>query len=111
MDFAYYLLACSTHASTEAPSGLPGWCLEFTSHDEMAMYVNKQSNFARVFAARTQGLSVAEVVSQTIGATVMSNTKKAPKPDPGDVVKADLAALLRTQFCKFDSNWPDIMTI
>ncbi|KAH9817934.1 hypothetical protein DFH28DRAFT_889165 [Melampsora americana] len=98
MDFSYYLLACSTHASTEAPSGSPGWCLEFTSHDEMAIYVNKQSNFARVFAARTQGLSVAEVVAQTIGSKVMSNTEKARKTDPGDIVKANLAALLQAQF-------------
>ncbi|KAH9816131.1 hypothetical protein DFH28DRAFT_927483 [Melampsora americana] len=98
MDFSYYLLSCSTHASTEAPSGSPGWCLEFISHDEMAIYVNKQSNFARVFAARTQGLSVAEVVAQTIGSKVMSNTEKSRKTDPGDIVKANLAALLRAQF-------------
>ncbi|EGG11668.1 uncharacterized protein MELLADRAFT_90958 [Melampsora larici-populina 98AG31] len=98
MDFSYYLLACSTHASTEASSALPGWCREFTSHEEMALYVNTKSNFARVFAARAQGLSVAEVVAQTIGANVMTNTENARKTDPGDVVKADLAALLRSQF-------------
>ncbi|KAH9806653.1 hypothetical protein DFH28DRAFT_1142555 [Melampsora americana] len=98
MDFSYYLLACSTHASTEASSGSPGWCREFTSHDEMAMYVNKKSNFARVFAARTQGLSVAEVVAQTIGVNLMSSTEKARKTNPGDVVKAELAGILRTQF-------------
>ncbi|KAH9813474.1 hypothetical protein DFH28DRAFT_896353 [Melampsora americana] len=98
MDFSYYLLACSTHASTEASSASPGWCREFTSQDEMVVYVNTKSNFARVFAACAQGLSVAEVVAQTIGSTVMSNTQKARKTDPGDLVKRDLAALLRTAF-------------
>ena len=104
MDFSYYFLACSAHASTEASSGSPGWCSEFTSHDEMAIYVNKKSNFARVFGACTQGLSVAEVVAQTIGVNVMSNAAKARKTDPGDVVKAKLAALLRTQLCESHSN-------
>ncbi|KAH9807439.1 hypothetical protein DFH28DRAFT_915401 [Melampsora americana] len=98
MDFSYYLLACSSHASTEASSASPGWCREFTSHDEMAVYVNTKSNFARVFAACAQGLSVAEVVAQTIGSTVMSNIKKAQNTHPGDLVKHDLALLLRTAF-------------
>ncbi|KAH9809638.1 hypothetical protein DFH28DRAFT_933552 [Melampsora americana] len=96
MDFSYYLLACSSHASTEASSASPGWCREFTSHDEMAVYVNTKSNFARVFAACAQGLSVAEVVAQTIGSTVMSNIKKAQNTHPGDLVKHDLALLLQT---------------
>ncbi|KAH9809609.1 hypothetical protein DFH28DRAFT_904505 [Melampsora americana] len=98
MDFSYYLLACSTHASTEASLASPGWCREFTSHDEMAVYVNTKSNFARVFASCAQGLSVAEVFAQTIGSTLMSNTQKAQKTDPGELVKRDLAALLRTAF-------------
>jgi hypothetical protein len=64
----------------------------------MAAYVNKKSNFARVFAAHAQGLSVAEVVAQTVGANFMSNSGKARKTDPGDIVKADLALLLRGSF-------------
>ncbi|EGG06172.1 uncharacterized protein MELLADRAFT_87324 [Melampsora larici-populina 98AG31] len=98
MDFSYSLLACSTHASTEASSASPGWCREFTSHEEMAVYVNAKSNFATVFATRAQGLSVAEVVAQTIGTTAMTNSEKARKTDPGDIVKRDLAALLRSDF-------------
>ncbi|KAH9810641.1 hypothetical protein DFH28DRAFT_1085576 [Melampsora americana] len=98
MEFSYYLLACSTHASTDSSSGKPGWAREFTSHNEMAAYVNKKSNFARVFAAHAQGLSVAEVVAQTVGANFMSNSRKVRKTDPGDIVKADLALLLRGSF-------------
>ncbi|EGG08886.1 uncharacterized protein MELLADRAFT_84436 [Melampsora larici-populina 98AG31] len=100
MNFSYYLLACSTYAATESTSAAPGWCREFTSHEEMALYVNKKSNFSTVFAARAQGLSVSEVVAQTIGGNVMLTTEKARKMDPGDKVKSDLAALLRSVFSK-----------
>ncbi|KAH9809037.1 hypothetical protein DFH28DRAFT_1086992 [Melampsora americana] len=100
MDFAYYLLACSTHAATESSSSSPGWCKEFTSHDEMALYVNKKSNFGTVFSTRVQGLSVAEAVAATIGGSTMVESEKARKTDPGDNIKKDLAALLRTKFSK-----------
>ncbi|EGF97077.1 uncharacterized protein MELLADRAFT_88303 [Melampsora larici-populina 98AG31] len=100
MDFAYYLLACSTHAETESSSSSPGWCKEFTSHQEMALYVNKKSNFGTVFAARVQGLSVAEAVAATIGGSTMVESEKSRKTDPGDKVKMDLAALLRSKFSK-----------
>ncbi|EGG02884.1 uncharacterized protein MELLADRAFT_90479 [Melampsora larici-populina 98AG31] len=98
MEFSYYLLACSTHASTEASCGSPGWAREFTSHDAMAVYVNKKSNFGKVFAAHAQGLSVAEAVAQIVGPNVMSNGGKVRKTDPGDIFKADLALLLRGSF-------------
>ncbi|KAH9806835.1 hypothetical protein DFH28DRAFT_1088747 [Melampsora americana] len=109
MSFAYYLLACSTYASSERSNAAPGWCREFTSHKEMALYVNKKSNFSTVFAARAQGLSVAEVVAQTIGGSVMLSSEKARKPDPGDKVKSDLAGLLRPIFSKLigkDQGFP-----
>ncbi|KAH9807996.1 hypothetical protein DFH28DRAFT_1121809 [Melampsora americana] len=109
MSFAYYLLACSTYASSERSNAAPGWCREFTSHEEMALYVNKKSNFSTVFAARAQGLSVAEVVAQTIGGSVMLSSEKARKPDPGDKVKSDLAGLLRPIFSKLigkDQGFP-----
>ncbi|EGG03928.1 uncharacterized protein MELLADRAFT_89741 [Melampsora larici-populina 98AG31] len=74
MDLAYYLLACCTHAATESSSSSPGWFREFTSHNEMALYVNKKSNLGTVFAAWVQGLSVAEVVASTIvGSTMVEN--------------------------------------
>ncbi|EGG04285.1 uncharacterized protein MELLADRAFT_89517 [Melampsora larici-populina 98AG31] len=98
MNFAYYLLACSTYASSESSNAAPGWCREFTTHEEMGIYVNKKSNFATVFGARAQGLSVAEVVAQTIGGNVMSTSEKARKPDAGDKVKSNLALLLRASF-------------
>lgn len=94
MDFAYYLLVCSSHAATESNSSDPGWCREFTSHEEMALYVNKKSNFGNVFSTRVQGLSVAEAVAATIGGSTMVESEKARKTDPGDKVKMDLAALL-----------------
>ncbi|KAH9807639.1 hypothetical protein DFH28DRAFT_1089131 [Melampsora americana] len=109
MSFAYYLLACSTYASSERSNAAPGWCREFTSHEEMALYVNKKSNLSTVFAARAQGLSVAEVVAQTIGGSVMLSSEKARKPDPGDKVKSDLAGLLRPIFSKLigkDQGFP-----
>ncbi|EGF97895.1 uncharacterized protein MELLADRAFT_84179 [Melampsora larici-populina 98AG31] len=98
MNFSYYLLACSTYASSESSNAAPGWCREFTTHEEMALYVNKKSNFATVFGARAQGLLVSEVVAQTIGGNVMLSSEKARKTDPGDKVKGDLALLLRAMF-------------
>ncbi|EGF97975.1 uncharacterized protein MELLADRAFT_84128 [Melampsora larici-populina 98AG31] len=71
---------------------------QFTTHKEMALYVNKKSNFATVFGARAQGLSVSEVVAQTIGGNVMMSSEKARKTNPGDKVKGDLALLLRAMF-------------
>ncbi|KAH9807370.1 hypothetical protein DFH28DRAFT_1089619 [Melampsora americana] len=84
MGFDYYLLACSNHSSTEVSSSSRGWCKEYTSIEEMAKYVNKKCNFATMFAARAQGLSVGEI-------------EKPRKTDPGDKVKCDLALALRTR--------------
>ncbi|KAH9808500.1 hypothetical protein DFH28DRAFT_1087718 [Melampsora americana] len=100
MDFAYYLLACSTHAATESSSSSLRWCKEFTSHDEMVLYVNKKSNFGTVFSTWVQGLSVAEAVAATIGGSTMVESEKAQKTNPGDNIKKDLAALLCTKFSK-----------
>ncbi|KAH9809027.1 hypothetical protein DFH28DRAFT_907032 [Melampsora americana] len=94
MGFDYYLLACSTHTSTEVGSSSRGWCKEYTSLEEMSRYVNKKSNFATMFAARSQGLSVGEIVAETIGGQGML-TERARKLDPGDVVKGQLAFALR----------------
>ncbi|KAH9806973.1 hypothetical protein DFH28DRAFT_1090373 [Melampsora americana] len=79
MGFDYYLLACSTHSSTK------------TSLEEMSKYVNKKSNFATMFA---EGLSVGEIVAETIGVNGML-TERARKADAGDVVKTQLALALR----------------
>ncbi|KAH9808155.1 hypothetical protein DFH28DRAFT_1088075 [Melampsora americana] len=83
MGFDYYLLACSTHTSTK-----------YTSLEEMSRYVNKKSNFATMFAARSQGLSVGEIVAETIGGQGML-TDRARKLDPGDVVKGQVAFALQ----------------
>ncbi|EGG07832.1 uncharacterized protein MELLADRAFT_85383 [Melampsora larici-populina 98AG31] len=100
MNFSYYLLACSTYASSESSNATPGWCREYTTHEEMAIYVNKKANFSTVFGARAQGLSVSEVVAQTIGGNVMLSSENARKTDPGDKVKSELAGLLRGFFSK-----------
>ncbi|KAH9809957.1 hypothetical protein DFH28DRAFT_1085940 [Melampsora americana] len=94
MDFAYYHLACSTHAATESSSSSPRWCKEFTSHDEMALYVNKKSNFGTVFSTQVKGLSIAEAVSATIGGSTMVESKLTrykhgfPRgPDPESILE------------------------
>ncbi|KAH9806928.1 hypothetical protein DFH28DRAFT_1090418 [Melampsora americana] len=94
LGFDYYLLACSTHSSTEVGASSRGWCKEYTSLEEMSKYVNKKSNFAIMFAARSQGLSVGEIVAETIGVNGML-TERARKADAGDVVKTQLALALR----------------
>ncbi|EGF98959.1 uncharacterized protein MELLADRAFT_95022 [Melampsora larici-populina 98AG31] len=96
MGFDYYLLACSKHSSTEVSSSSRGWCREYTSIEEMEKYVNKKSNFATMFAARAQGLSVGEIVAETIGGNGITK-EKARKTDPGDKVKSDLALALRSR--------------
>ncbi|KAH9818254.1 hypothetical protein DFH28DRAFT_1080760 [Melampsora americana] len=96
MGFDYYLLACSNHSSTEVSSSSRGWCKEYTSIEEMAKYVNKKCNFATMFAARAQGLSVGEIVAETIGGSGILK-EKPRKTDPGDKVKCDLALALRTR--------------
>ncbi|EGG07534.1 uncharacterized protein MELLADRAFT_85643 [Melampsora larici-populina 98AG31] len=95
MGFDYYLLACSKHSLTEVCSSSRGWCREYTSIEEMEKYVNKKCNFSSMFAARAQGLSVGEIVAETIGTNGIL-TEKAQKTDPGDKVKSDLALALRT---------------
>jgi hypothetical protein len=99
MGFAYYLLACSTHASTEVGSSSRGWCKEYTLLEEMSKYVNKKSNFATIFAARAQGLSFAEIVAETIGGKAML-TERVRKAYPGDAVKSQLALALRQRMSK-----------
>ncbi|EGF98018.1 uncharacterized protein MELLADRAFT_96238 [Melampsora larici-populina 98AG31] len=96
MGFSYYLLACSTYASSEVDTSSRGWCKEYTSHDDMATYVNKKCNFATLFGATAQGLSVAEIVAETIGGH-MKNKQSARKADAGDVVKSKLAGTLRSK--------------
>ncbi|KAH9820354.1 hypothetical protein DFH28DRAFT_1079761 [Melampsora americana] len=96
MGFDYYLLACSNHSSTEVSSSSRGWCKEYTSIEEMAKYVNKKCNFATMFAARAQGLSVGEIVAETIGGSGILK-EKPRKTDPGDKVKCNLALALRTR--------------
>ncbi|EGF99575.1 uncharacterized protein MELLADRAFT_94272 [Melampsora larici-populina 98AG31] len=96
MGFSYYLLACSTYASTEVDTSSRGWCKEYTSHEDMATYVNKKCNFATLFGATAQGLSVAETVAETIGGKV-KHKQCGRKADAGDVVKSKLAATLRSK--------------
>lgn len=107
MDFAYYFLAAGTHANTEAVEGSSGWCLEFTSHQEMADYVKAKSNFPTIFAAHTQGSSASQAAAQVTGQTVaqVSNNKSKSKTSAGDnegcdAVRGLLAAALRQMLCK-----------
>ncbi|EGG08468.1 uncharacterized protein MELLADRAFT_84646 [Melampsora larici-populina 98AG31] len=95
MDFGYYFLASSTHPATGGDSADPGWCKEFTSNEELADYVRMKSNFPTIFAAQTQGISVDKVIASAIGKTekMKMNCKRV---DPGDKVKSDLAALLKS---------------
>lgn len=96
MDFAYYFLAAGTHTETKADKGSGGWCLEFTSHEQMAEYVRSSCNFPTIFAARTQGLSVEKVVENVTGKKtnlVIGGVKKPSQP--ADVIKGKLTKALR----------------
>ncbi|EGG00046.1 uncharacterized protein MELLADRAFT_93877 [Melampsora larici-populina 98AG31] len=95
MDFGYYFLASSTHPATGGDSADPGWCKEYTSNEELADYVRSKSNFPTIFAAQTQGISVDKVIAKKIGkAEKMKMNQK--RVDPGDKVKSDLAACLKS---------------
>ena len=96
MDFGYYFLAYSTHPATGGKSADPGWCEEFTSHEELADYVRSEINFPTIFAAQTQGISVGKVIASAIGKKekMKMNHKRV---DPGDKVKSDLAAMLKSE--------------
>ncbi|KAH9812017.1 hypothetical protein DFH28DRAFT_899719 [Melampsora americana] len=93
MDFGYYFLVSSTHPATGGDSADPGWCREYTSNNELAEYVRSKSNFPTIFAAQTQGISVDKVIASTIG----KNPRKVGRKDPGDKVKSELAALLKSE--------------
>ncbi|KAH9820807.1 hypothetical protein DFH28DRAFT_1121165 [Melampsora americana] len=96
MDFGYYFLVSSTHPATGGDSADPGWCREYTSNNELAEYVRSKSNFPTIFAAQTQGISVDKVIASTIG----KNPRKVGRKDPGDKVKSELAALLKSELGK-----------
>ncbi|KAH9807992.1 hypothetical protein DFH28DRAFT_911765 [Melampsora americana] len=95
MDFGYYLIAASTHPQTEESRGSDGWCLEFTSHPEMAEYVASKSNFPIIFAARTQGKAVDEAIATVIG---RPKSQGAKRPQTADVIKTELTTALRKLF-------------
>lgn len=103
MDFGYYFLAASNHAPTEGGSEAPGWCQEFTSHDDMATYVNEKCNFPTIFAAQVQGLSVERAVANVIGKKAKSNGGKVYS---ADVVKGELAKKLRAEMCEVGNIKP-----
>lgn len=104
MDFAYYLLASSTNIQTQSDdSSSPGWCLEFTSHQDMADYVRKQANFPIIFGIHTQGRSadgvVADVDATAKTATSTTNqttsTTAVDQKQTVDHVKGELGRALR----------------
>ncbi|KAH9813699.1 hypothetical protein DFH28DRAFT_1083484 [Melampsora americana] len=95
MDFGYYFLASSTHPATAGDSPDPGWCKEFTSNEELADYVRSKANFPTMFAAQTQGISVNKVIASTIGKAEKMKMR-GKRVDPGDKVKGELAALLKS---------------
>ncbi|EGG01993.1 uncharacterized protein MELLADRAFT_91747 [Melampsora larici-populina 98AG31] len=94
MSFSYYLIASSNYAATEGSSSDPGWCREFTSHNDMADYVTTKANFPTIFAAHIQGLSVNEVVAKQTG---KKNLVRAKEPSPSDVLKGQLSHRLRLE--------------
>ena len=96
MDFGYYFLASITHPATGGNSADPGWCQELTSHEELADYVRSESNFPTIFSVQTQGISVDKVIASAIGKKerMKLNHKRV---DPGDKVKRDLAAMLKSE--------------
>lgn len=114
MDFAYYLLAAGTHPRTKADSSSPGWCLEFTSHEEMAVYVRQKANFPINFAAHTQGESVGKVVAEVIGNGMSTSKRGAKKEKPkaqkpktkADIAKGELSAGLRELLSENSSIHP-----
>ncbi|KAH9824099.1 hypothetical protein DFH28DRAFT_1077894 [Melampsora americana] len=95
MDFGYYFLASSTHPATAGDSPDPGWCKEFTSNEELADCVRSKANFPTIFAAQTQGISVDKVIASTIGKAEKMKMRDK-RVDPGDKVKGELAALLKS---------------
>ncbi|EGG10014.1 uncharacterized protein MELLADRAFT_95107 [Melampsora larici-populina 98AG31] len=104
MDFAYYFLAASNHALTQGSSQAPGWCQEFTSHDQMSAFFEEKCNFPTVFASHVQGLSVNAVIATEIGRRTTNNSIKVSN---GDKVKGDLAKQLRTLLVLTNPNTPE----
>lgn len=101
LDMAYYLLGVSTSIPSKAQG--PSWSMEYSSHPQVGNWANNECGFQRVFAAYAQGSSIAEAIAT--GAKNNAGLKKdTANAQPSDIVKGELANLLRVLITKANNG-------
>ena len=76
-----------------------GWLKQFTTHPEMATWVNKKSNFLSVFGLYTQGDSMKKAIE--MANEEPKKRKRSTKGQRSDVIKVHLGQVL----CALTSKW------
>ncbi|KAH9823895.1 hypothetical protein DFH28DRAFT_1161830 [Melampsora americana] len=93
-DMAYYLLGVSTSIPSKAQG--PSWSMEYSSHPQVGKWANNEYGFRR-------GSSIAEAIATGAkdNAGLKNNNTSA---QPSDVVKGELANLLRILITKANNG-------